>query len=71
MENMCYKIYNPYTTIISDLKLYWEAFFMPAFIILGYCSSFNKPLKHFIISKIKTILLLIVIVRVITHINVV
>lgn len=35
MENMCYKIYNPYTTIISDLKLYWEAFFMPAFFIIS------------------------------------
>lgn len=70
MENICYKIYNPYTIIISDLKLYWEAFFMPAFFIIsGYCSSFNKPLKHFILSRIKTILLPTLIVGVITQIE--
>lgn len=36
----------------------WVAFFMPAFFfITGYCTSFNKPLKEFILTGIKTLLL--------------
>lgn len=49
---------NIHMTTINNISNAWIAFYMPAFfVITGMCSNFNKDIKPFVCSLIKTILL--------------
>lgn len=53
-----YGFNNAYMTMIHNVSNAWVAFYMPAFfVITGMCSNFNKDIKSFVYSNMKTILL--------------
>lgn len=53
-----YGFNNTYMTMIHNVSNAWVAFYMPAFfVITGMCSNFNKDIKSFVYSNMKTILL--------------
>lgn len=49
---------NVFMGKLGDISNVWVAFYMPAFfVITGMCSHFNKPLKPFLISQFKSLII--------------
>lgn len=68
MERVCYGVDNKYVLDFTNIKIIWISFFMPAFFfITGYCSSFDKKVRPFLMQGFSTIILPSIIVSVVTQ----
>ena len=66
IERVCYGVDNEYVLAFTNIKIIWISFFMPAFFfITGYCSSFDKKVRPFLMTSFSTIVLPSIIISVI------